>query len=194
MRKQTSYIIVSVFLFLLMVAVFYTSTKCKCRPKIITKTKVVRIVKTKPTISTKSLSKWIYTHSFKCSKGQAERYARIILSYEHPLLITSIIMRESSFNPMATNKVRGILVIGLMQIYATKQHIDQLKRAHIITTIRDLYDPAVNVRAGVFILNDIIRINGGDIEKSLMMYCGGSHRYVKDVLTMLGQLTLEVSK
>ena len=192
MRKQTSYIIVSAFLLLLTISVFYTSTKCKCHPKTIIKTKT--ITKLKRRVTQKALSRWIYEHSFRCSMGQAERYARISLSYEHPLLTTAIIERESSFDPMATTKVNGVLVIGLMQIYTTKQHIDQLKRAHIITTVRDLYDPAVNIRAGIYILNDIIHINGGNIEKSLRMYCGGSHRYVRDVLTTLGQLTLEVSQ
>jgi len=71
-------------------------------------------------------------------------------------------------------------------------HIKQLKNAGIIRNTRDLFNPTTNIKAGAFILNDIIKINGGDIGKSLRMYCGGSKGYARKVLENLGQLSLEV--
>jgi len=173
--------------------------KLTTHSKVITKVKKEIIYKQKncncvSKINKNLLAQWIYKNSFRCSKKQAIKYANIIMKQPYPLLIAAIIQRESSFDSTATNKVGNTLVIGLMQIYCSKQHIQQLKKAGIINNIRDLYDPEVNIKAGTFILNDIININNGDLVKSLKMYCGGSKGYVNNILQTLGQLTLEVKQ
>ncbi len=165
-------------------------------PKIVTVVKpVVKkeiIYKKVNKINKQALINWIYKNSFRCSYQQAENYANIILKQPYPLLVASIIKQESNFDTTATNKVGKTLVIGLMQIYLTNNHIEQLKKAGIIKNVRDLYNPMTNIRAGVFILKDIIKINKGDLSKSLVMYCGGSRGYSRRVLENLGQLSLEV--
>ena len=166
------------------------------RQKPIIKTKVVKqvIYKTKTVnkIDRVKLVDWIYHNSFRCSHTQAQKYAGLILKQAYPLLTASIIKRESSFDSTATNKANGILVIGLTQVYCSPQHIKQLREAGIIKSVRDLYSTSVNVRAGVYILNDIIKINKGNLGKSLKMYCGNSRGYSRRVLETLGQLVLEV--
>ena len=168
------------------------------KPKVITVVKTETMVKkqvvykTKGAVDKKRLVQWIYNNSFRCSLRQAKEYADIILKQPYPLLIASIIQRESSFDSTATNRVGRTLVIGLMQIYCTRNHIKQLRKAGIIKSMRDLYDPTANIKAGAFILQNIIRINHGNLVKSLEMYCGGSRRYSSRVLETLGQLTLDV--
>ena len=187
-----------IFWFLVGVSIGYAIYYYTLKPETITVVKTKTIVKrqvvykTKSTIDKAKFVKWIYDNSFRCSLRQAKEYADIILKQPYPLLIASIIQRESSFDSTATNRVGKTLVIGLMQIYCTKDHISQLKKAGIINSVRDLYDPAVNIKAGAFILQDIIKINKGNLVKSLEMYCGGSRRYSSRVLETLGQLTLDV--
>ena len=166
------------------------------KPKIIIKTHTIVkkeiVYKKVNKINKQALVNWIYKNSFRCSYKQAERYADIILKQPYPLLVASIIKQESNFDTTATNKVGKTLVIGLMQIYLTQNHITQLEKSGIIKNVRDLYNPETNIKAGVFILKDIIRIQKGDLSKSLVMYCGGSKGYSRKVLENLGQLSLEV--
>jgi len=191
-------IFIIAFWFLVGMSLGYTIYHYTLKPNTITVVKTRTVVKkqvvyrTKSTINKEKFIQWIYNNSFRCSFRQAEEYANIILKQPYPLLIASIIQRESSFDSTATNKVGKILVIGLMQIYCTQDHIKQLEKAGIISSIRDLYDPEVNIKAGAFILQDIIKINKGNLVKSLEMYCGGSRRYSSRVLETLGQLTLDV--
>ena len=167
-------------------------------PKVITNTVVKTVTKKEIVykkvnkINKQALVSWIYKNSFRCSYQQAERYATIILKQPYPLLVASIIKQESNFDTTATNKVGKTLVIGLMQIYLTQNHIQQLEKAGIISNVRDLFNPETNIKAGVFILKDIIRIQKGDLSKSLVMYCEGSRGYSRKVLENLGQLSLEV--
>jgi len=185
-------ILILIFIFT-MLALFIWSYKASLKPKVITKTKVIYRYKTLPSkLNVEKLSDWIYHHSFRCSRQQASMYAHMIAKMKNPLLLTAIIYRESSFNLTSTTKVNGVPVIGLMQIYCTKDHLEQLRKADIISEMRDLYSPEVNIKAGAFILNDIVRINGGNIMKALKMYCGGSNGYGKKVLETFGQLTLYV--
>lgn len=171
--------------------------KITTKPKIKTVVKKEVIYKQKEYHATNKIDKnllaqWIYKNSFRCSMRQAREYADIIVKQRYPLLIAAIIKRESSFDSTALNKVGNTPVIGLMQIYCSKDHVEQLKKAGIIKSVRDLFDPETNIKAGVYILNDIININNGNLVKSLKMYCGGSRGYVNDILQTLGQLTLEV--
>jgi len=197
-QSVLSKIFMLAFYFLVGVVIGYIIYTHTLKPQVITVVKTKTLVKKQliykkqKLINSIMLAKWIYHNSFRCSFRQAKEYAAIILKEPYPLLIASIIQRESSFDSTATNRVGRTLVIGLMQIYCTKDHIRQLKKAGIINNIRDLYDPEVNIRAGAFILADIIKINNGNLVKSLEMYCGGSRRYSSRVLETLGQLTLDV--
>ena len=195
MSKKELLIYLYAFLVILGMFILFYIFQAK-KPKTIIKTQTVVkkeiVYKKVNKINKQALVGWIYKNSFRCSYQQAERYATIILKQPYPLLIASIIKQESSFDLTATNKVGKTLVIGLMQIYLTQNHITQLEKSGIIKNVRDLYNPVTNIKAGVFILKDIIKINKGDLSKSLVMYCGGSKGYSRKVLENLGQLSLEV--
>jgi len=193
--------VVGMFLGVLFFNILAHHKKPTCKPKIITKTIVKTKTITKNVCSTKidvnKLADWIYKNSFRLSKQQAIKLAHILVKYSHPLLLTAIIYRESSFNPTAVSapvryKGRKIFAIGLTQVLLTDEHIKQLKQAGIIQNPRDLFDMATNVKAGNFILNDIIQLSNGNITKALLTYCGGSRKYVNEVLQILGQLTITV--
>ena len=195
MSKKELLIYLYAFLVILGMFILFYIFQAK-KPKTIIKTHTIVkkeiVYKKVNKINKQALVNWIYKNSFRCSYQQAERYATIILKQPYPLLVASIIKQESNFDTTATNKVGKTLVIGLMQIYLTQNHIAQLEKAGIIKNIRDLYNPETNIKAGVFILKDIIKISKGDLSKSLVMYCGGSKEYSRKVLENLGQLSLEV--
>jgi len=195
--------VVGMFLGVLLFNILAHHKKPTYKPKVITKTIIKTKVKTitKNVCSTKidvnKLAGWIYKNSFRLSKKQANYLAHILIKYSHPLLLTAIIYRESSFNPTAVSapvRYRGkkIFAIGLTQVLLTDEHIKQLKQAGIIQTPRDLFDMTTNVKAGNYILNDIIQLSNGNITKALLTYCGGNKRYVNEVLQILGQLTITV--
>jgi len=186
-----SILIVSMFSFIFFKAYY----KKHCKPKVIKQTITKTVVKTvvqkipENKIDENKLANWIYHHSYRCSRKQAKEYAELILKTKHPLLIASIIKNESSFNVSAVSSSNAI---GLMQILPTKEHLRQLKEAKIIKDKRDLFDAEVNIKAGEFIFDDILRLNDNNISKALLMYCGGNKSYVNRVLQTLGQLTIEV--
>lgn len=197
-RRTFLIALVSIFGFMLGSLVFtiiyrqhykHVKPKPKVKIKVITKT-IVKIKKVPvKNINVEALADWIYKHSYRCSKRQAEEYARIISKQEHPLLIASIIANESSFNPTAVSKAGAI---GMMQILPTKSHVEQLKKAGIINETRDLFEANTNIKAGAYLFADMLKLNNNDIAKTLKMYVGGSSIYVNKVLETLGQLTIQV--
>jgi len=110
---------------------------------------------------------WILEHSTRCDEDTAAIIVREALKTEMPSLILALIANESGFNPTATNGD----AIGLGQI-RWKYWGSFLKEKHIVESVRDLYNPAKNVRAINAILTKLIR-EKGSIERALIAYLGG---------------------
>jgi len=83
-----------------------------------------------------------------------------------PLLILAIIGVESGFNPFAESSMGAR---GLMQVIP-RFHMDKVPDG---TGSRQLFDPAVNIRVGVYVLEEAIRRRGG-LTAGLQYYAGSS--------------------
>ena len=83
-----------------------------------------------------------------------------------PLLILAIIGVESSFNPFAESTMGAR---GLMQVIP-RFHMDKMP---VGVGTRHLFDPAVNIRVGVQVLEEAIR-RAGDLTAGLQHYAGSS--------------------
>ena len=83
-----------------------------------------------------------------------------------PLLILAIIGVESGFNPFAESTMGAR---GLMQVIP-RFHMDKVPAG---AGSRHLFDPAVNIRVGVRVLEEAIR-RGGDLTAGLQYYAGSS--------------------
>jgi soluble lytic murein transglycosylase-like protein len=100
-----------------------------------------------------------------------------------PLLILAIIGVESGFNPFAESAMGAR---GLMQVIP-RFHLDKLPKGK---SVRHLFDPAVNIRVGVHVLEEAIRRRGG-LTAGLQSYAGSSDsggRYAKRVLSEKARL------
>jgi soluble lytic murein transglycosylase-like protein len=103
-----------------------------------------------------------------------------------PDLVRSVIYYESTFR---TGVVSHRNAIGLMGIRATTETgkvvwLKKLIEAGIIKVETDLYRPANNIEAGVFILNTYYDLHNGDMKKVLRNYIGSSTlatKYMKGV-------------
>ena len=83
-----------------------------------------------------------------------------------PLLILAIIGVESSFNPFAESAMGAR---GLMQVIP-RFHMDKVPSG---TSSHKWFDPAVNIRVGVRVLEDAIR-RRGDLTAGLQSYSGST--------------------
>jgi soluble lytic murein transglycosylase-like protein len=100
-----------------------------------------------------------------------------------PLLILAIIGVESGFNPFAESP-KGAR--GLMQVIP-RFHMDKVPEG---MGVHHLFDPAVNIRVGVRVLEDAIRRRGG-LTAGLQSYAGASGvqgRYANKVLAEKARL------
>jgi hypothetical protein len=100
-----------------------------------------------------------------------------------PLLILAIIGVESGFNPFAESTMGAR---GLMQVIP-RFHMDKLPKGK---DVRHLFDPAINIRVGVHVLEEAIRRRGGLIA-GLQSYAGSSDtegRYANRVLNEKARL------
>jgi hypothetical protein len=100
-----------------------------------------------------------------------------------PLLILAIIGVESGFNPFAESAMGAR---GLMQVIP-RFHMDKVPEG---MGVRHLFDPAVNIRVGVHVLDEAIRRRGG-LMAGLQSYSGSSDsegRYANKVLAEKARL------
>ncbi|MFA0887794.1 MAG: transglycosylase SLT domain-containing protein [Synergistales bacterium] len=120
----------------------------------------------------------------KLGTEKAERFAGHVLEAAglfgvDPLVVASILVRESRANPSAQSRSN----IGLMQVN-WKAHASNLPRAFpSIRTVKDLFDPRNNILAGAWIFSCYHKSSGGDLSKSLKKYVGGGSGYVEKVLS-----------
>ncbi|MDR0577111.1 MAG: transglycosylase SLT domain-containing protein [Candidatus Accumulibacter sp.] len=83
-----------------------------------------------------------------------------------PLLILAIIGVESGFNPFAESTMGAR---GLMQVIP-RFHMDKVPKG---LGVQHLFDPVVNIRVGVHVLEEAIRRRGG-LAAGLQYYAGAS--------------------
>ena len=160
----------------------------KCKPKVIIKKVPVKTDNnTQSFLDVDILTEWVYSHSSRISRKTARRIVETtIKETKYPLLILSLMERESNFNPLAISKSGAI---GLGQILASPAQIKWLKENKIISEKRDLFDIETNIRATNFIFLYKLKKANGNLEKALMFYVGGNQRrYIKDILTNLGEI------
>jgi hypothetical protein len=93
-----------------------------------------------------------------------------------PLLTLAVIAVESQFNFMATSRAGAK---GLMQIIP-KWHPEKI-------SVAEVYDPALNIKAGTQVLREYLNREKGDINRALLRYNGALHipgvNYDSKVLT-----------
>lgn len=101
----------------------------------------------------------------------------IVAHSKFPIITTSIIFYESSYNKLAVNKKSG--TVGLGQI--SPVHEEELKQAGIITSFKDLKKIKQNVQAIDFVLHQKLKIAGGDMNEALKLYSGNTTNYNKKI-------------
>jgi len=101
-----------------------------------------------------------------------------------PALLLAIIAVESSFDRRAVS-VAGAR--GLMQV---------LPAAHrdLVAHVKDLSDPATNVRIGAAIFRGYLDEADGDIETALVRYNGGTKRYAQRVVLRVQQFDAQLRR
>lgn len=97
-----------------------------------------------------------------------------------PLLVLSVIAAESSFNPSAKNKSGAV---GLMQTIP-RWHGDKMKNLGVSSSQLTSIKP--NVRLGVEILKEYLKLSGGNLPLALQKYNGSagdlSRRYSNKIM------------
>ena len=128
---------------------------------------------------------WIIQHSTRCPASIAKIIAKEAIKSEIGIILLALVQRESSFNPFARSKAGAM---GLGQIMPS-EWVDELGKAGIVQTKRDLYDPVVNMRATAYIFKKYYKQSGENIVKALYKYVGKKDKkYVNDILQNVGDL------
>ncbi|WP_423367806.1 lytic transglycosylase domain-containing protein [Burkholderia sp. LMG 32019] len=99
-----------------------------------------------------------------------------------PALLLAIIAVESGFDRHAVS-VAGAR--GLMQVLPTA-HRD------LVAHVKDLSDPAINVRIGAAIFRGYLDDADGDVETALVRYNGGTKRYAQRVALRVQQFDAQL--
>ncbi|WP_423380520.1 lytic transglycosylase domain-containing protein [Burkholderia sp. LMG 32019] len=99
-----------------------------------------------------------------------------------PALLLAIIAVESGFDRHAVS-VAGAR--GLMQVLPTA-HRD------LVAHVKDLSDPATNVRIGAAIFRGYLDDADGDVETALVRYNGGTKRYAQRVALRVQQFDAQL--
>ncbi|GJH35090.1 transglycosylase SLT domain-containing protein [Paraburkholderia hospita] len=113
---------------------------------------------------------------FRVSAADALTIAQAVLTEANrysmsPVLLLSVMAVESGFDPRAVSTLGAR---GLMQV---------LPAAHprAFSNVKELDDPAINVRIGSSILRGYLDAAGGDIDAALWRYSGGGKGYARRV-------------
>jgi soluble lytic murein transglycosylase-like protein len=113
---------------------------------------------------------------FRVSAADAMNIAQAVVTEANrysmsPVLLLSVMAVESGFDPRAVSS-QGAR--GLMQVLPAAH-------PHAFTDVKQLDDPAINVRIGSAILRDYLNASGGDIDAALWRYSGGGKDYAHRV-------------
>jgi soluble lytic murein transglycosylase-like protein len=133
------------------------------------------------------LVQWVVNNS-ECSTKTAKEIVEAVLETQHPLLLLSIIKKESEFKPKAVSSSN---CIGLGQI--SPIHIKELKEEGIINSRKDLTTIKGNVRSANYILKLKLRKSKNNVRKALLYYVGDTsrHDYASSVLKNYSSLKKE---
>lgn len=130
----------------------------------------------------KGVINWMLANSDLPESTLHEVY-KLSMATEYPDLVLAIIKTESNFNPYAKSSQKAIGLMGIMP----KWWEEDLKKAGIIKTNRDLYDMQTNIKAGVFVLYKYFETYK-DINIALTKYSGGAKKYANSVFIALGEI------
>ncbi|EEA04403.1 Lytic transglycosylase catalytic [Burkholderia sp. H160] len=122
---------------------------------------------------------------FRISAGDSLKIAQAVLTEANrysmsPILLLSVMAVESGFDPHA---VSAIGARGLMQILPAAH-------PHAFASVKELDDPAVNIRIGSSILRDCLDASGGDVNAALWRYSGGGKGYARRVVVHMQRFSL----
>lgn len=90
-----------------------------------------------------------------------------------PQLLLAIMERESGFQPNAKSSVGAV---GLMQVMG-KYHAHKLGTPNV-----DLTHPETNIKLGAKVLQEYVKLAGGNLQRALKNYSGGARNYANKVL------------
>lgn len=111
-------------------------------------------------------------------KETCEKIAKNIVAHsKFPIITTSIIFIESSYNKQAVNRHSG--ATGLGQIHPI--HREELKQAGIINSFSDLKKIKQNIKAIDFVLQQKLEITDGNMNEALKLYSGSATNYNKKI-------------
>lgn len=117
--------------------------------------------------SKEELIKWVYDNS----KDKDYKMARIIvnetLKTKRPFLLLAMFKKESEFYPKAKSRVGAK---GLGQIMS--MWVPDLKKAGIIRSEKDLFNPVYNIRATDYVISLNLQATNGRYREALDMYLG----------------------
>jgi soluble lytic murein transglycosylase-like protein len=113
---------------------------------------------------------------FRVSAADALAIAQAVLTEANrysmsPVLLLSVMAVESGFDPRA---VSALGARGLMQVLPSAH-------PHAFADLKELDDPAINVRIGSSILRGYLDASGGDVDAALWRYSGGGKGYARRV-------------
>lgn len=147
-------------------------------------TLTAQVEKMETKVNKDSLALWIYKHS-KIPLSFCKEISQALSFCDHPLLLASLMFRESSFNPTAKSSSGAL---GLGQVMP-KVWLKELKEKKIIKEKRDLLGISGNVRATSYIVERILQQKKGDLTKTLFAYLGSQNKqYARDILTTYAQV------
>jgi soluble lytic murein transglycosylase-like protein len=125
---------------------------------------------------------------FRVSAADALTIAQAVLTEANrysmsPVLLLSVMAVESGFDPRAVSTLGAR---GLMQV---------LPAAHprAFSNVKELDDPAINVRIGSSILRGYLDAAGGDIDAALWRYSGGGKGYARRVAVHMRRFSAVLS-
>lgn len=125
---------------------------------------------------------WVLKHS-RLSRGVAQRIVREAYKGEYPTLILAICKVESHFDPFAVSSAGAIGLGQIMPLW-----IPKLKEAKIVTSRRDLFDIATNIKATRFILRYLSAREKSLVRVLYRYYGKRDRRYVRKVLLAIGEI------
>lgn len=133
---------------------------------------------------------WV-TNNSECSTITAKEIVEAVLETSNPLLLLSIMKKESEFKPKA---ISSSSCIGLGQI--SPIHIKELKEENIINSRKDLTRIKNNIKSMDFILQQKLERANNNVRKALLYYVGDTSRkdYVNSVMKNYSSLHGYVAK
>lgn len=97
-----------------------------------------------------------------------------------PLLILAMVEKESGLRHDIVNRYGAV---GLMQV-VPRYHKEKLAGR----PVSSLKNPKVNLEVGTLVLKEYLDKEGGNLDKALKQYSGGSTSYKKVVMSLKSQL------